>query len=226
MKFVLLSSLSAVLATTGAASTTTLRGNVASSSIESVNDDEHHFRRINPPDSSCFKKANTVDVCEGIPSVDGFGNCVWCQTTPEAGICVSRENAKDITQVMGIPCPKLGFKLLATARAQQKLVTKKIDTNEDMQHVMDVITNGAIPDVNCFKSAWSAENAETTCKSTKDTSGKDCIWCQTTGDVAGVCLSAQESGMANGQFGLTCPNNNAEEMRTLVTFDKFMEMQH
>ena len=223
MKFVLLSSLSAVLATTAGASTTTLRG-VTSSSIESVNDDEHHFRRINPPDSSCFKKANTVDVCEGIPSVDGFGNCVWCQTTPEAGICVSRENAKDITQVMGIPCPKLGFKLLATARAQQTLVTTKIDTHEDMQHVMDVITNGAIPDVNCFKSAWSAENAETTCNTTKDTSGKDCVWCQTTGDVAGVCLSAQESGMANGQFGLTCPN--ADEMRTLVTFDKFMEMQH
>jgi hypothetical protein len=106
------------------------------------------------------------------------------------------------------------------------LVTTKIDTHEDMQHVMDVITNGAIPDVNCFKSAWSAENAETTCNTTKDTSGKDCVWCQTTGDVAGVCLSAQESGMANGQFGLTCPNNNADEMRTLVTFDKFMEMQH
>lgn len=220
MKFVLISSLS-VLAITDGASTAALRG--VTSSIESVNDDELHFRRINPPDSSCFKKANTVDICEGVPSVDGFGNCVWCQTTTDAGICVSRENAKDLTQVMGIPCPKLGFKLLADARGAPKLLTK-IDSPEDMQHVVNVIANGAVPDVNCFKSAWSAENAETTCNSTKDTSGKDCVWCQTTGDVAGVCLSAQESGMANGQFGLTCPNN--EEMRTLITFDKFMEMQH
>jgi len=230
MKFVLISSLSVLATTADGASTAALRG-VSGSNDDSV---EHHFRKINPPDSSCFKKANTVDVCEGVPSVDGFGNCVWCQTTADAGICVSIENAKDLTQVMGIPCPKLGFKLLANARDGKKsssiteTLTKNIDiTHKDnMQHIVNAITmnDGAIPDVNCFKSAWSAENAETTCNSTKDVSGNDCVWCQTAGDVAGVCLSAQQSGMANGQFGLTCPN--AEEMRTLVTFDKFMEMQH
>lgn len=219
MKFVLISSLS-VLATTAGVSTAALR---VASSVESVNDDELHFRRINSPDSSCFKKANTIDICEGVPSVDGFSNCVWCQTTTDAGICVSRQNAKDLTQVMGIPCPKLGFKFLADARDRKKLTTAITITKDDVQRVVTDIT-GAVPDVNCFKSAWSAENAETTCNSAKDTSGKDCVWCQTTGDVAGVCLSAQESGMANGQLGLTCPNN--EEMRTLITFDKFMEMQH
>ena len=61
--------------------------------------------RLTPPDASCFKKANTVDVCEQEASSDGTGNCVWCQTKGDDGICISRANARDVVEIMRIPCP-------------------------------------------------------------------------------------------------------------------------
>ena len=69
-----------------------------------------------------------------------------------------------------------------------------------------------LPDVNCFKAAWVAENAETACGESKDKSGSDCVWCQTDGDAAGACLSRPEAGMANGQFGLKCPSGDTDEL--------------
>ena len=202
---------------------------VALSAIASVSalrggkvDDTAHFRSIDPPDTACFKKANTVDVCEEVPSSDGMGNCVWCQTKDDSGICVSRNNAKDLVKVMGVPCPKLGFKLLIDTPPQNTIATVEDLQYEDLQYMVNQITGG-IPDVNCFKAAWFADNAETACMSSKDANGSNCVWCTTAGDVAGVCLSKPESSMANSRFGLTCANS--EERWELESFENFMEMQ-
>lgn len=67
-----------------------------------------------------------------------------------------------------------------------------------------------LPDFNCFRAAWIAENAETACNSSNANDGSSCVWCQTKGDAMGACVSSLEAGYANGQFGLTCPGFEVE----------------
>ncbi|KAL3771473.1 hypothetical protein ACHAW5_006156 [Stephanodiscus triporus] len=244
--------------------------------------------RLTPPDASCFKKANTVDVCEQEASSDGTGNCVWCQTKGDDGICISRANARDVVEIMRIPCPNYtdpredSIVDVAATRTtalptppdfscfhsmwdgeNAKITCGESRAKDDSPCVWcsagggdhddaagaclsndeaimvngkygltcpsmdylypaeDVIRTG-IPDVNCFKAAWVADDAETACGGSKDASGNDCVWCRTSGDVAGVCLSRPESSMADGQFGLTCPGS---ELLERVSFEKFMTMQ-
>jgi hypothetical protein len=252
-----------------------------------------------PPDASCYEQANTADACEGRPSSDGTGNCIWCQTREDGGggICLSLTNARDIVEVMGIPCPNytdpptreeeyyIVDYVAATTRTtglllpntppdfncfhaawdgeNAKVTCRESRAKDDLPCVWcsvggddddgvagaclsndeaiavsgkfgltcpsmsylypaeDVI-RGGVPDVNCFKAAWVADDAETACGASKDASGNDCVWCKTSGDVAGVCLSRPESGMANGQFGLTCPGS---ELMEQVSFERFMKMQ-
>ena len=244
-----------------------------------------------PPDAFCFKQANTVDACEGRPSSDGSGNCVWCQTKEDGGMCLSWTNARDIVEIMGVPCPNYtdppreeddivdvtattrttglptppDFNCFHSAwdRENAKVTCRESRAKDDSPCVWcsvggddddgvagaclsndeaiavsgkygltcpsmsylypaeDVI-QGGIPDVSCFKAAWVADDAEKACGVSNDASGNDCVWCKTSGDVAGVCLSRPESGMANGQFGLTCPGS---ELMDQISFERFMNMQ-
>jgi len=75
-----------------------------------------------------------------------------------------------------------------------------------------------MPDINCFKAAWVAENAEDACSTSKSADGEDCIWCSVEGDAEGACLSPNEANMANGQFGLTCPVKFGDDQVRFVDF--------
>lgn len=257
------------------------------------------------PDASCYNKRaeNTADACEGRPSSDGTGDCIWCQVREEddGGMCLSLTNARVIVEILGIPCPNYtdppppreeeeedgivvdDYALLlptttpdfncfhaAWDRENAKVTCRESKAKDDSPCVWcsgggnddddgvagaclsndeaialsgklglacpsmsylypaeDVI-RGGIPDVNCFKAAWVADDAEKACGASKDSSGNDCVWCKTSGDAAGVCLSRPESGMANGQFGLTCPALAAphtSRRKKETPFDRFMRMQ-
>ena len=265
-------------------------------------DDEPRLELLLPPDASCYNKQaeNTSDACEGRPSSDDTGNCVWCQFMEEdgGGMCLSLTNARDIVEIMGIPCPnytdppppRVALPLPTTppdfncfhaawdgenAKVTCRESKAKDDSpcvwcsaggdgawydkdhiwrewqNDDdgvagaclsndeaiavsgkyglscpsMIYVYPAAEDGirdGMPDVSCLKAAWVADDAEEACGASKDASGNDCVWCNTSGDVAGVCLSRPESGMANGQFGLTCPGS---ELMDQISFERFMNMQ-
>ena len=72
------------------------------------------------------------------------------------------------------------------------------------------------PDINCFKAAWVADNAEDACGTSKSTDGSNCVWCAVQDDKEGACLSGNEATMANGQFGLKCPLSDAGEESTIA----------
>ena len=146
------------------------------------------------PDFSCFSQAwggGDVDLCNSSKATDG-SSCLWCTAADdmiEVGACLSPSQAGSASQ-FGLKCPST------------------IDETVESQ-VEEVVQDG-LPDFNCFKAAWVAENAETACGQSSATDGSSCVWCQTKGDNMGACLSSVEAGMANGQFGLTCPSADAE----------------
>ncbi|KAL3826906.1 hypothetical protein ACHAXA_005986 [Cyclostephanos tholiformis] len=160
-----------------------------------------------PPDFNCFHSAwdgeNAKVTCGGSRAKDD-SPCVWCSLGGDndddvAGACLSNEEAIAVNGKFGLTCPSMNY----------------------LSPVEDAIRSG-IPDVNCLKAAWVAEDAEMACEGSKDASGNDCVWCKTDGDVTGVCLSRPESSMANGQFGLTCPGS---ELLKQKSFENFMVMQ-
>lgn len=161
-----------------------------------------------PPDFNCFHSAwdgENAKVTCGESRAGDDSPCVWCSVGSNdddemAGACLSNDEAIAINGKYGLTCPSINY----------------------LSPVEDAI-RGGIPDVNCFKAAWVAEDAETACEVSKDASGNDCVWCKTEGDVAGVCLSMPESSMANGQFGLTCPKS---ELLKQKSFENFMVLQH
>jgi hypothetical protein len=167
-----------------------------------------------PPDFNCLRSAwdgvNARVTCGGSRASDD-SPCVWCSAGSDddddddddddvAGACLSNDEAMAINGKYGLACPSVDY----------------------LSPLEDVVRDG-IPDVNCLKAAWVAENAETACDASKDSSGNDCVWCKTEGDVAGVCLSVSESSMADGQFGLTCPRG---ELLRRKSFTNFMAMLH
>ena len=56
-----------------------------------------------------------------------------------------------------------------------------LETSEDPAQLGD-----ALPDFNCFRAAWIADNAETACSTTQANDGSDCVWCQS--DAMGACV--------------------------------------
>ncbi|KAL9185811.1 hypothetical protein ACHAXT_003588 [Thalassiosira profunda] len=245
---------------------------------------------IAPPDAACFQKALTEGICGEVQSSSG-GKCMWCQTGHESGICVSENNAKDVVEAMGQPCPNYSDALVAKepkkevtsgpappdlncfsaawysdkatatcgeskasdgtpcvwcplsagmpvksalgaclSREEAVLADGKLGLDcpaeiraerEVAKEIAEREVKDGIPDVNCFKAAWVAENAEDACGESKDQNGNACVWCATDGDVAGACLSQDEAGMADGQFGLKCPSGNAG--RSTPSFDQWLE---
>ncbi|KAL7530474.1 hypothetical protein ACHAXR_003514 [Thalassiosira sp. AJA248-18] len=144
-----------------------------------------------PPDFNCFHSAwdgeNAEATCKESNAKDDSA-CVWCSISDGgvAGACLSNEEAIAANGQFGLSCPLDIYLEPAEEKAKS-----------------------AIPDVNCFKAAWVAENAESACGESKDTDGHSCVWCQTDGDVAGACLSRSEAGVADGQFGLKCPSGDS-----------------
>lgn len=108
---------------------------------------------------------------------------------------------------MGMKCPTEATKLTEAVNEASNS-NNDVDTKytEEVQHV-----NSALPDINCFRSAWIAENAEDACNTSQANDGTACVWCQTKGDTMGACVSSMEAGVANGQFGLTCPDQGGAE---------------
>jgi hypothetical protein len=142
-----------------------------------------------PPDFNCFHSAwdgeNAKITCGESRAKDVLP-CVWCSVGADdednaAGACLSNKEAIAVNGKFGLTCPLMNY----------------------LAPFKDAI-HRRIPDVNCFKAAWVAEDAKTACEGSKDSSGNDCVWCKMDGNVAGVCLSRPESSMANGRFGLTC----------------------
>mmetsp|Transcript_39628 Transcript_39628/g.82793 ORF Transcript_39628/g.82793 Transcript_39628/m.82793 type:complete len:255 (-) Transcript_39628:157-921(-) len=144
-----------------------------------------------PPDFNCFHAAwngeNAQDTCNGSRATDS-SPCIWCSMDEGvvAGACLSSEEAIAANGKFGLTCPMTMY----------------------LKPAENAVKKG-LPDVNCFKAAWSADNAESACAASKDKAGEPCAWCQTDGDAMGACLSKLEAGMANGQFGLKCPSNDA-----------------
>ena len=123
--------------------------------------------------------------------------CVWCSMADEgvAGACLSDEEAIVMNGQFDLSCP----------------------LNIYLEPAESTVKNG-IPDVNCFKAAWVADNAEDACGESKDKGGDPCVWCKTDGDASGACLSKPEAGMTNGQFGLKCSSNDDVLDKSIKSF--------
>jgi len=104
-----------------------------------------------------------------------------------AGACLSNAEALVTDRKFGLTCPLDIY----IEPAKEKVKT-------------------SLPDLNCFKAAWNAVNAEIACGQSNASDGSACVWCQTNQDKEGVCLSRPEAGMAVGQFNLKCPSDNLQ----------------
>ena len=148
-----------------------------------------------PPDFNCFHSAlNGDDAKETCSKTKDKNNskCVWCSMSGAAsdsvaGACLSNSEALVTDGKFGLTCPLDIY--IEPAKEEVK-------------------TN--LPDLNCFKAAWNADNAEIACGQSKASDGSACVWCQTNQDKEGVCLSRPEAGMAVGQFNLKCPRDNLQ----------------
>lgn len=172
------------------ASASTLRGPVRDEPLEeSPSPASNVVTGTQPPDFNCFRAAwdgaNARATCDESKASDS-SSCVWCSMAGggAAGACLSSEEAVAADGKFGLDCPV------------------RID--------WESAEEGGFPDVNCFKAAWVADNAESACGKSKDNAGDQCVWCQTDGDVMGACLSKPEASMADGQFGLKCPLGDEE----------------
>ena len=166
----------------------------SSSNVRGAIDESIKHKLLTMPDASCLQLSyRTPDVCEHNKSSDGINKCVWCQTKHDGGVCLSPDNAKDALEIMDVSCPNYTNNLL--------------DDRAHDERSTAVVTP---PDFNCFHSTWDKENAESTCKESRDKSNSPCVWCPMSGSEggnAGACLSNNEAIMTNGKFGLTCPLN-------------------
>ena len=145
------------------------------------------------PDFNCFQAAldgdNAEVTCNESHANDG-SPCVWCSVDGElAGACLSNSEASIANGQFGLSCP-----------------IDHLDLSKD-----NLMTEFQLPDVNCFKAAWVADNAEVACGKSKASDGSSCVWCSTQGDIAGACLSHSEASMATGQFGLSCPSTSSRD---------------
>lgn len=133
------------------------------------------------PDFNCFRQ-NAEATCNESMAKDS-SPCVWCSIGGVAGACLSNPEAIVANGQFGLACPLEIY----------------------IEPAENKVKRG-IPDVNCFKAAWVAENAESACGESKDKDGGACVWCQTDGDAMGACLSSFEAGLADGHLELKCPS--------------------
>jgi len=146
-----------------------------------------------PPDFNCFHSAlNGDDAKETCSKTKDKNNsqCVWCSMSGAAsdsvaGACLSNAEALVTNGKFGLSCPLDIY--IEPAKEEVKT---------------------SLPDVNCFKAAWNAVNAEIACGETKSSDGSACVWCQTNEDKEGVCLSRPEAGLVVGKLNLKCPSND------------------
>eukprot|EP00956_Cyclotella_meneghiniana_P000876 scaffold1007_cov23-Cyclotella_meneghiniana.AAC.4 len=163
------------------------------------------------PDFSCFSQAwggGDIDLCHNSKATDGT-QCQWCTASDdliEVGVCVSLAQVGSASN-MGMNCPTAATELIEAITEAHNSNDAQVTTSEEEE----VQLNSALPDINCFRSAWIAENAEDACNTSQANDGTACVWCQTKGDTMGACVSSMEAGLANGQFGLTCPDQNEVE---------------
>lgn len=166
----------------------------SSSNVRGAIDESIKHNLLTTPDASCLQLSyRTPDVCEHSKSSDGINKCVWCQTKHDGGVCLSPDNAKDAVEIMDVSCPNYSNNLL-----------------DERVHDERSTAVATPPDFNCFHSTWDKENAESSCKESRDKSNSPCVWCPMSGSEggnAGACLSNNEAIMTNGKFGLTCPLN-------------------
>ena len=138
-----------------------------------------------------------MDLCHNSQATDGT-QCQWCTASDqliEVGICVTLAQVSHAAKV-GLSCP-----------------TAEIDEGSDEKEDTMTLEEAApqqlrstLPDIDCFRAAWIADNAETACNTSQANDGSSCVWCQTKGDTMGACVSGSEATIANGQFGLSCPS--------------------
>lgn len=151
-------------------------------------------------DFSCFSQAwggGDKELCGTSRAIDG-SSCLWCVAADdlvEVGACLSTSQAVYASE-LGLICANYSS---LTDEMSISLLKEKV--------------NEGLPDFNCFKAAWIADNAEISCGQTTASDGSPCVWCRAHGDTMGACLSSVEAGFANGQFGLTCPISEIEEAK-------------
>jgi hypothetical protein len=175
------------------------------------------------PDFNCFATAwsatNAEQSCETSKATDGSA-CVWCSAQEDTmGACLSTSEATAADGQFGLKCPKSGVddeeegvrdvQQLSVKESKQQQQHKILEVSEQTGEVikqppLPYNIQSGIPDMNCFKAAWIATNAKSACGTSQAADGSACVWCSVQGDVAGACLSGEEAGMADGQFGLKC----------------------
>ena len=171
-------------------------GSTASSTLLRGQVDESSLKDTTPPDFNCFHSAlkkggNAKETCSKTKDKNN-SQCVWCSMSGAAsdsvaGACLSNSEALVTNHKFGLTCPLDIY----IEPAKEKVKT-------------------SLPDLNCFKTAWNADNAEIACGQSKASDGSACVWCQTNQDKEGVCLSRPEAGMAVGKFNLKCPSDNLQ----------------
>lgn len=179
----LLWTLAAIAIASSDASVSTLRGAATGAG--------HDENIRTPPDFTCFQAAWVDDdaeaACGGSSSSDG-SDCVWCSANGnKVGACLSNDEASMADGQFGLSC-----------QSEKRVELQSSDLE------------GGLPDIACFRAAWDADNAETACNKSMTSNGSNCVWCSTTGDSMGACLSPSEASMANGQFGLSCPSEKGK----------------
>ena len=146
-----------------------------------------------------------IDLCHSSQATDG-SQCQWCTASDnliEVGVCVTLAQIKSADK-LGLNCPTVRDNVKSTNEDD-------IEEKDPKQEMTQVLLENNLPDISCFRAAWIADNAEDACNTSMANDGTSCVWCQTKGDTMGACVSSQEAGLANGQFGLTCPSENEEE---------------
>jgi hypothetical protein len=113
------------------------------------------------------------------------------------GVCVTLAQIDGASKV-GLSCPSIDD---TSDENNQENQDKESDASIEAPSLQD-----GLPDINCFRAAWIADNAEDACNTSNANDGSKCVWCQTKGDTMGACVSGSEATIANGQFGLTCPS--------------------
>lgn len=147
-----------------------------------------------------------IDLCHNSKAADG-SQCQWCTTSDElieVGVCITLAQVSDASKA-GLSCP-------SDIEIQNEEEPEESSLDSPQLH-------DTLPDINCFRAAWIADNAENACGTSQANDGSNCVWCQTKGDTMGACVSGSEATYANGQFGLTCPSDDGDMSDGTVELD-------
>jgi len=121
----------------------------------------------------------TSDGCRQTEDQDSKA-CVWCDATPDQGICLSADQA-EIAEAFGIQCSDS---------------TDDEDKSEAVEGLLDYT---------CLLTTVTGGTKDA-CTSTNDQDSDACVWCDASDD-QGICLTKEQAEIAE-QFGLPCGNDN------------------